>query len=239
MRYALGEIVLVVVGILMALQINNWNNQKIDNNTKNEILNTLLKNLDEDKISLQNHANWDSLRAISANLMLDALNERPIQYSVEDLRKLDIHYFYRKNIGQIITGNWEVDFTHFLKHVLAVDLSFQPRDMTYKMLIQGNNGSLIENKNLINSISSYYNAVYYRNRGENTQRDNYTYVFKQYISSDSRLTDDFEFLKKRKINIENWVKEIEKDASWQKFSYIRLGKELIALQSKIKKELSE
>ncbi|UCD61312.1 MAG: hypothetical protein JSV59_01670, partial [Flavobacteriaceae bacterium] len=28
-RYAIGEIVLVVVGILIALQINNWNNNRI------------------------------------------------------------------------------------------------------------------------------------------------------------------------------------------------------------------
>ena len=28
LKYALGEIVLVVIGILMALQINNWNEQR-------------------------------------------------------------------------------------------------------------------------------------------------------------------------------------------------------------------
>jgi hypothetical protein len=27
MRYAIGEIVLVVIGILIALQLNNWNEQ--------------------------------------------------------------------------------------------------------------------------------------------------------------------------------------------------------------------
>lgn len=31
MIYAIGEIILVVIGILIALQINNWNNNKIDN----------------------------------------------------------------------------------------------------------------------------------------------------------------------------------------------------------------
>jgi len=30
MRYAIGEIVLVVIGILIALQINNWNQNKND-----------------------------------------------------------------------------------------------------------------------------------------------------------------------------------------------------------------
>jgi hypothetical protein len=44
MRYALGEIVLVVIGILIALQINNWNEErKLDNERVN-----ILKNLRDD-----------------------------------------------------------------------------------------------------------------------------------------------------------------------------------------------
>ena len=30
LKYAIGEIVLVVVGILIALQINNWNHDKLE-----------------------------------------------------------------------------------------------------------------------------------------------------------------------------------------------------------------
>ena len=37
MRYAIGEIVLVVIGILIALSINNWNEEKL-NKTKEHIL---------------------------------------------------------------------------------------------------------------------------------------------------------------------------------------------------------
>ncbi len=32
--YAIGEIVLVVIGILIALQINNWNTSKIESKNK-------------------------------------------------------------------------------------------------------------------------------------------------------------------------------------------------------------
>lgn len=31
-RYAIGEIVLVVIGILIALQVNNWNEQRKERN---------------------------------------------------------------------------------------------------------------------------------------------------------------------------------------------------------------
>jgi len=40
--YALGEVVLVVVGILLALQINAWNQQRIDAGVEQDYL-TLLK----------------------------------------------------------------------------------------------------------------------------------------------------------------------------------------------------
>lgn len=33
LKYAIGEIILVVIGILIALSINNWNEQKKENNT--------------------------------------------------------------------------------------------------------------------------------------------------------------------------------------------------------------
>ena len=40
LKYAIGEIVLVVIGILIALQINNWNE---DHKLKNEELKILLE----------------------------------------------------------------------------------------------------------------------------------------------------------------------------------------------------
>ena len=47
-KYAIGEIVLVVLGILIALQINNWNEDR--KKTKKEIfhLENILSNLEDD-----------------------------------------------------------------------------------------------------------------------------------------------------------------------------------------------
>ncbi|MDX1472166.1 MAG: DUF6090 family protein, partial [Flavobacteriaceae bacterium] len=36
--YAIGEIILVVIGILIALQINNWNQNRLDRRQETEIL---------------------------------------------------------------------------------------------------------------------------------------------------------------------------------------------------------
>ena len=40
-RYAIGEIVLVVIGILIAIQLNEWRNDNLDNNKKQNILKAL------------------------------------------------------------------------------------------------------------------------------------------------------------------------------------------------------
>ncbi|WP_218841862.1 DUF6090 family protein [Winogradskyella ursingii] len=40
-KYAIGEIILVVIGILIALQINNWNNTQIDKKEEKSILKNL------------------------------------------------------------------------------------------------------------------------------------------------------------------------------------------------------
>ena len=53
LKYALGEIILVVIGILIALSINNWNEQnKIDKSIISH-LEILKQNLNEDQLQLQ------------------------------------------------------------------------------------------------------------------------------------------------------------------------------------------
>ena len=53
LKYAIGEIVLVVIGILIALQINNWNeNRKIENKKQVLVLN-LIEDFEENKILLE------------------------------------------------------------------------------------------------------------------------------------------------------------------------------------------
>ena len=41
--YAIGEIILVMIGILLALQVNNWNESKKDRNRKDEAIKPPMK----------------------------------------------------------------------------------------------------------------------------------------------------------------------------------------------------
>ena len=51
-RYAIGEIVLVVIGILIALQINNWNELNKEHKILKGHLETILENLNNNKLQL-------------------------------------------------------------------------------------------------------------------------------------------------------------------------------------------
>ena len=44
--YAIGEILLVMIGILLALQVNNWNDDRKDRKTEVRILENLANSLD-------------------------------------------------------------------------------------------------------------------------------------------------------------------------------------------------
>jgi hypothetical protein len=48
-KYAIGEIILVVIGILLALQVNNWNEIRKGNGTKIESIKVIQTNLSQEK----------------------------------------------------------------------------------------------------------------------------------------------------------------------------------------------
>ncbi len=52
MRYAIGEIVLVVIGILIALSINNLNEYRKDREKEQKVLETLINNLERNSVIL-------------------------------------------------------------------------------------------------------------------------------------------------------------------------------------------
>ena len=98
-RYAIGEIVLVVVGILIALQINTWNEER-----KNEIEETIiLKNLIEDlKADIKGYnetIDWLKSRQANVDSVLMFLNDSNL---LVDDAKL-IHW--------LITSGYILDYT--------------------------------------------------------------------------------------------------------------------------------
>ena len=65
LKYAIGEIILVVIGILIALQVNNWNENRKSRSFEQEMLAQIRENLKVDKMDLKKvHKNFE--KAISS-----------------------------------------------------------------------------------------------------------------------------------------------------------------------------
>ena len=124
-RYAIGEIVLVVVGILIALQINNWNeNQKTRTKelTYLESIKTdLLLNVEE----LNNFLELRDSYVVSCNRVLDYY---------EDELELDL-----------------VDFNFHAVNVM-IWFPFTQHDNTYRELLNSGNLALISDKKIKNDL---------------------------------------------------------------------------------------
>ena len=129
MIYAIGEIILVVIGILIALQINNYSEQKKERNKEN----ILLTNLSND-------------------VALDILQiEKNTQLSKERLGRLD------SLIRQLKTPN-TVDKDVFIRksYEFVVDQYFKSNSGIFDEAVSSGHMSFIQNESLRQSVFNYY-----------------------------------------------------------------------------------
>jgi len=70
MRYAIGEILLVMVGILLALQVNNWNNDRSERKLEVKYLQGIKADLQVDLINLKTFIDDKELKYVSAAHLL-------------------------------------------------------------------------------------------------------------------------------------------------------------------------
>jgi len=83
-RYAIGEIVLVVIGILIALQINNWNEEKKSISYELDQLREIKENLQETKMEIDNDIKFNSLTVKMYKRILNHMNsELPYDKSLD------------------------------------------------------------------------------------------------------------------------------------------------------------
>ncbi len=70
--YAIGEISLVMIGILLALQVNNWNGNREDRKLEKKYLNSIILDLTSDSINYNNRSQYmdEVIKDINASLKL-------------------------------------------------------------------------------------------------------------------------------------------------------------------------
>jgi len=132
-RYAIGEILLVVVGILIALQINNWNEQKKEEALEQEYYCRLLEDVDLDLEQI-NILIIESKVRLKASNQATRLLQKPVAYKIE--------------IGEQIG-----------KSILSIYSDFRPNDAAFEDLKSGANINIIKDKSIIKALNYYFNKV--------------------------------------------------------------------------------
>jgi hypothetical protein len=124
-RYAIGEIVLVVIGILIALSINNWNEKRISRNKEVKYFEGIKSDLLADIISLDNHLKTRANKIESARDIIEHIEGKPIDDYVELNNKIfDIvasSHFKETNITfdeLKSSGNLNIISNDFIKNTL-------------------------------------------------------------------------------------------------------------------------
>ena len=116
-KYAIGEILLVMIGILLALQVNNWNNSRIDNSKEQAIL----KNLQEDIITnidnLDNVYN-NSMEAYQASVILLNIIKEDSTIDAEEVEQLVDDIINKIKSLDLITGSIDDVFNTGSLHLI-------------------------------------------------------------------------------------------------------------------------
>ncbi|WP_299584285.1 DUF6090 family protein [uncultured Sunxiuqinia sp.] len=133
--YAIGEIVLLVIGILLALQINNWNSRRLDQEEARKSYQNIKRQLLEDRIELgkvKDLNNYFAASYVNANRMIankDVSKADSLALMIMGLSQYSD--FYRSgNIYEILVNSGEIKL---LKNI-AVTSGLQKLEMTYTHL---------------------------------------------------------------------------------------------------------
>ncbi|MFC0605096.1 DUF6090 family protein [Winogradskyella pulchriflava] len=88
LKYAIGEIVLVVIGILIALSLNNWNESRKNEIIKQQLIEDLIVELQSSRVIINDAiALGDSLIA-DGQLYLKHIGSRELTIQIDSLKKL-------------------------------------------------------------------------------------------------------------------------------------------------------
>ncbi len=87
MLYAIGEILLVVVGILIALQVNNWNENRKARNAERTSMISLKEEFQKNRTDLQEHIRWKQGVQEKWDIFLSTISDRQIPAEQRAIRR--------------------------------------------------------------------------------------------------------------------------------------------------------
>lgn len=130
-KYAIGEIVLVMIGILLALQVSNWNQDRKDRISERELLDNIHRDF------VQNKIQFDTVKAINYR-NLASLNSQISLFPIE------------RDSAKIAA---------FQSYLPKQEISYNPYSSSIKSVIYSNSLELIQDKELRKYLVSWEDVL--------------------------------------------------------------------------------
>ena len=135
-KYAIGEILLVVIGILIALSINNWNQSLKKNIAENEFLQGIKTDLKKDKEYI--------------NIIINL--QRP---------KIEVFNVLNKELPELYHEN-QIAVDSLFKIYFTSQRTFYPISGSFQSAVSGNQINSYKDKVISSSLIRLYNTTYAR-----------------------------------------------------------------------------
>lgn len=197
-KYAIGEIILVMVGILLALQVNNWNEGRKLQKLEKTYLLGILNDLKTDTLSINKFVMPNFLEHKKHHLFLDSL--------------VDNNLMIEESILSMVWGALSLTKS---------GRAFYPTIGNYDSMISEGNSGLIKDRELFSSIQELYeishainiDIIHRRDRMIDDIRSKYTYNF-QYNTKlenlrNKQLLADLRFIYEYKRNYTLFLEDLK------------------------------
>ena len=158
-KYAIGEIVLVVIGILIALQINNWNEEKKNLQKENIFLEGILNDITQQKKLCNNQIDYETIKEKWSLKAIETSKSSSIENQLDSLYK-DVQSLKQR-------------------------LTFAVFNPTYEELKSTGALRLIKNKNLKSDIVLFYQNLEKRAEIITNNNHNIDNIYKTYVVSNA------------------------------------------------------
>ena len=172
LRYAIGEIVLVVIGILIALQINNWNIKRLNLEKENKYLSEINNNLKSDLLKINDVLDFNRKKDTAITECFKLLSIKST---------ILVPQIFGPRLDQL--GSYDY---------------FYPNDLGFKNLISAENIGLIENDSLRKRLLEYYNFDF--KTGVQQRAEELTRKFVDYLLP--RMTTKEGFFNKYQVELD-------------------------------------
>ena len=169
LSYAIGEIVLVVVGILIALQINNWNEDRIKANREKEIIKIIYDELETNTDYITYKFNAIDSKIPYAIKLLKLTGDNAKSIAGDSLEK------YTRNIFSV--GSYNPFMMNLNRIKNNEEFSLIQYDSLQSML--GNYEILLDKSNLI-----YESIIAHKNHWELVEYQVITFGHNKYVGED-------------------------------------------------------